>query len=308
MKLLYNLLVLGRVSNLPTIWTNCLAAWIVNRYASATELLELGTSEENGFPPWETLGWLLLGASLLYMAGCTLNDAFDQKFDERHNPQRPIPCKSMSAGSVWLSGFVELGLGIFVLVKLSGVDWVWLTILTAVILLYDGVHKKWAGSVWVMGSCRFFLWLTAASAANEKLAPLTLGWSAVVALYVVGISLFARGEATGGSGPNRLAIPLLFGPLAYALFLILATTPHPAPSAMLACVVGAFVSARLATFSMKRMGSGQPGAIGKGVSLLLAGIAACDAAAAGMLLPGAGWTCLAGVPIALALQKKFAAT
>ena len=307
MRLLNNILILGRVSNLPTIWTNCLAAWVVNRYASS-DLLELGVYSEATLPPWQTLGWLLLGASLLYLAGCTLNDAFDQKFDELHNPHRPIPSGDMTARSVWLVGFIEMGLGIFVLVKLSGVDWVWLTILATVIILYDAIHKKWVGSVWLMGSCRFFLWLTAASAANEQLAPLTVGWSTVVGLYVVGISLFARAESTGGPGRNLLAIPMLYGPLAYALFMILTATPHPEPQAMLACMVGALVAARLATFSMKRMRSRQPGCIGKGVSLLLAGIAACDATAAGMLLPVAGWGCLAGVPIALALQKKFAAT
>lgn len=308
MKFLHNLLVLGRVSNLPTVWTNCLAAWIVNRYASQSSLLALGRAKENLFPSWELLGWILLGASLLYLAGCTLNDAFDQKFDERHNPQRPIPSGGMSARLVWLTGFVELGLGAFILLYLCEVYWVWLTLLAAVILIYDIVHKKWAGSVWLMGSCRFFLWLTAASAANEPLVPLTIAWGAVVAFYVVGISLFARGEATGGTGQNRWAIPLLFGPIAFALYLILATAPLPSPPAVLACMLGAFVSARLATYSMKQMVSGQPGAIGKGVSLLLAGIAACDAAAAGLLSPIAGWSCLACVPIALVLQKKFAAT
>ena len=95
MRLLHDILILGRVSNLPTIWTNCLAAWVVNRYASS-DLLVLGVYSEATLPPWQTLGWLLLGASLLYLAGCTLNDAFDQKFDERHNPHRPIPSESNS--------------------------------------------------------------------------------------------------------------------------------------------------------------------------------------------------------------------
>lgn len=308
MGLLHNLLTLGRISNLPTIWTNCVAAWVVNRYASSTDLLHFGANRENAFPPWTELVWLLFGASLLYVAGCTLNDAFDQKFDQRHNPQRPIPSGGMPAGGVWLAGFVELGVGAFVLLELSGVRWIWLVVLAAVILLYDAIHKKWSGSVWLMGSCRFFLWLTAGSAANEELAPLTLAWSGVIALYVVGISLFARGEATGGSGKNLLPVPLLFGPLAFVLYLIAATTFHPTPSALLAGIVGAFVSARLVMFSVKRIKSGEPDGIGKGVSLLLAGIAACDAAAAGLLFPAAGWTCLACVPIALLLQKKFAAT
>ena len=244
----------------------------------------------------------------MYVAGCTLNDAFDQKFDQRHNPQRPIPSGGMPAGGVWLAGFVELGVGAFILLELSGVAWIWLAVLALVILLYDAIHKKWSGSVWLMGCCRFFLWLTVASAANEKLAPLTLAWSGVVALYVVGISLFARGEATGGSSQNRLPVPLLFGPLAFALYLILAARSHPTPSAVLACMMGAFVCARLAMFSVRRIKSGEPDGIGKGVSLLLAGIAACDATAAGLLFPAAGWACLACVPIALLLQKKFAAT
>lgn len=308
MAILQNLLTLGRVSNLPTIWTNCLAAWIVNRYASPTDLHAIRTIGENAIPPWTELGWLLLGASLLYVAGCTLNDAFDQDFDQRHNPQRPIPSGKMPASGVWLAGFVELGAGAFILLELSGVTWIWLAILAAVILLYDAIHKRWSGSVWLMGSCRFFLWLTAASAAQEKLAPLTLAWSTIIALYVVGISLFARNEATGDARQNLLPIPLLFFPFAFALYLLLAIRVPPELSATVACTVGAIVSARLAMFSVRRIKSGESGAVGKGVSLLLAGIAACDAAAAGLLFPTAGWTCLACVPVALLLQKKFAAT
>lgn len=308
MGLLRNLLILGRVSNLPTVWTNCLAAWTVNHYASPTDLLGIDTSKESALPPWDLLGWLLLGASLLYLAGCTLNDAFDQEFDKRHNSHRPIPSGGMTATGVWVAGLIELSLGGFILLQFSGVSWIWLSLLTAVILLYDAIHKKWAGSVWLMGSCRFFLWLTAASAAHDVLAPLTVAWSGVIAIYVVGISLFARGESTGASEKNRLPIPLLFGPLAFSLFLIFSTKVPAVPSATLACMVGAFVSARLSTFSVRRIKSGQPGGIGKGVSLLLAGIAACDATAAGLLFPMIGWTCLACVPIALLLQKKFAAT
>ncbi|MBO94927.1 MAG: hypothetical protein CMI32_08550 [Opitutales bacterium] len=308
MAILQNLLTLGRVSNLPTIWTNCLAAWTVNRYALPTDLHAIRTIEENAIPPWSELGWLLLGASLLYVAGCTLNDAFDQDFDQRHNPQRPIPSGKMPASGVWLAGFAELGVGAFILLELSGVTWIWLAILTALILLYDAIHKKWSGSVWLMGSCRFFLWLAAASAANENLAPLTFGWGGVVAFYVVGISFLARNEATGDAKQNLLSIPLLFFPFAFALYLLLTIRVPPELSATVACTLGAIVSARLAMFSVKRIKSGEPGAVGKGVSLLLAGIAASDAAAAGLLLPAAGWSCLACVPIALALQKKFAAT
>lgn len=308
MQALHNLLTLGRVSNLPTVWSNCLAAWVVNRYASRTDLLDLQGKEGDLLPPWEPMLWLMFGASLVYLAGCTLNDAFDQEFDKRHNPQRPIPSGATSARTVWLIGFVELGLGIFILLQLCQVDWVWLLLLALVILLYDAIHKKWKGSVWLMGSCRFFLWLTAASAANPQIATLTFSWAGIVALYVVGISLFARGEATGETTSKVFPIPLLFGPFVFAVYLLLAANQSPVPAATLACMFGALVSGRLVLFGFRNVKSGESGGIGKGVSLLLAGIAAGDAAAAGLLFPTMGWACLACVPIALLLQKRFAAT
>ncbi len=307
MGLLHNLLTLGRVSNLPTVWTNCTAAWAVNTFASPVLREIPKAAEDLAVLPWPQLGWLLLGASLLYMAGCTLNDAFDQEFDNRHNPQRPIPSGSMPAGGVWAAGLVEMGMAVFILMKLAGVVWIWLVALTAVILLYDAVHKKWAGSVWLMGSCRFFLWLTAASAANEKLAPLTLAWSGVVALYVVGISLFARGETTGGDGGNRLPIPLLFGAPLFALALLVYwnnLTPLP----QLATNVAGLTVAWLAYTAIQRIRSGEQGCIGHGVSRLLAGIAACDATAAGLVSPTLAYACLACVPAALVMQKRIAAT
>ncbi|HEY1081657.1 MAG TPA: hypothetical protein VGE29_05310, partial [Prosthecobacter sp.] len=52
---------LARISNLPTVWTNVTAAW----------LLAGG--------PWReaALGWLVLAGSLLYTGGMILNDAAD---------------------------------------------------------------------------------------------------------------------------------------------------------------------------------------------------------------------------------------
>ncbi len=307
MGLLHKLLTLGRVSNLPTIWTNCVAAWTVNTFASPVLREMPMAAEDLAALPWAQLGWLLLGASLLYMAGCTLNDAFDQEFDDRHNPQRPIPSGSISAGVVCLAGLVEMGAGVFILMKLAGVAWIWLAALTATILVYDAVHKKWAGSVWLMGSCRFFLWLTAASAANEKLAPLTLAWSGVVALYVVGISLFARGETTGVQDGNRLPIPLLFGAPLFALALLVYWNNLPTLPQLATNVAGLTV-AWLAYSTVQRMRTGEQGCIGHGVSRLLAGIAACDATAAGLVSPTLAYACLACVPVALLVQKRFAAT
>ena len=64
MASLRTLLVLGRVSNLPTVWTNCLAGWLLG-----------------GGGDWTRFAWLCAGATLVYVGGMFLNDAFDAEFD-----------------------------------------------------------------------------------------------------------------------------------------------------------------------------------------------------------------------------------
>ena len=72
------LVILGRVSNLPTVWSNCLAGWV------------LGGGGFTGDEPGRVL-LLGAGATLLYLGGMFLNDAWDAPFDRQHRPERPIP-------------------------------------------------------------------------------------------------------------------------------------------------------------------------------------------------------------------------
>ena len=66
---------LGRVSNLPTVWTNMLTGVV----------LAGGTLDD-------ARAWLLAAAlSLFYIAGMYLNDAFDADIDAVERPERPIP-------------------------------------------------------------------------------------------------------------------------------------------------------------------------------------------------------------------------
>lgn len=66
---------LGRVSNLPTVWTNALA----------------GAALAGGEPWQAAMLPLLLALSLFYVGGMYLNDAFDRDIDARERPARPIP-------------------------------------------------------------------------------------------------------------------------------------------------------------------------------------------------------------------------
>ena len=103
-----SLLLLGRVSNLPTVWSNCLASWLL---AGGT-LLE--TADLQRF------SWLIVGATLLYLAGMFLNDAFDVRFDKEHRTERPIPSGAISAKAVWVWGITQMVIGLGCLVWIFG--------------------------------------------------------------------------------------------------------------------------------------------------------------------------------------------
>ena len=87
---------LGRVSNLPTVWTNTLAGIVL----AGGRVLE----------PW-TLP-LLVALSLFYVAGMYLNDAFDAGIDARERPERPIPAGLVSAETVFTLGFAMMALAL----------------------------------------------------------------------------------------------------------------------------------------------------------------------------------------------------
>ena len=93
MPSLRTLLILSRASNLPTVWSNCLAAWWLGGGGSLWTL-----------PP------LLLGASLLYIGGMFMNDAVDVEFDRQHRTERPIPSGQITEKLVWQISFGLLGL------------------------------------------------------------------------------------------------------------------------------------------------------------------------------------------------------
>ena len=118
MKALRAWFILGRVSNLPTVWTNVLAA----------QVLVQGRLE------WSTeLDWLLLGASLLYVGGTTLNDYFDAAFDREHRVERPIPAGVLRRRTVGLGCLLYFVAGSAALMA-AGVWWGYLLGLLAAIV------------------------------------------------------------------------------------------------------------------------------------------------------------------------------
>jgi 4-hydroxybenzoate polyprenyltransferase len=190
---------LARASNLPTVWSNVLAGWILS-----------------GQPLHWGLAFALVGGSLVYAGGCTLNDAFDARWDRLHRPTRAIPSGAMTIREVWALGSVQLTAGTGFLLWAGANAWL-VAALVAMILLYDWCHKRNVWAVVAMGLCRVFLGWSAASILGVVWPPdqAVALWLTGLMAYIIGLTLVARREATGG-GVSWLGVALCLVPLVTA--------------------------------------------------------------------------------------------
>jgi 4-hydroxybenzoate polyprenyltransferase len=171
---------LGRVSNLPTVWTNVLAGVVLSG----------GTTTR---PRMAALG---IALSLFYVGGMYLNDAFDREFDRKQRPERPIPSGEISAAKVFAAGFQMLGLGLLTIGVLSPgpLPLASAGILGALIVFYDAYHKQNPLSPLVMGLCRVGVYTTAALSVVPAFTwPLAYGAGALLC-YLIGLTYVARQE------------------------------------------------------------------------------------------------------------------
>lgn len=245
------LLVLGRVSNLPTVWSNCLAGWWLGGGGNVVKL-----------------PFLFLGVTLLYVGGMFLNDAFDEQFDRQHRQERPIPSGRISAGLVWRWGFVLLAVGELPLFGCGVSTGVLGIALALCILLYDALHKALTFSPLLMGACRFLVYLIAASSGETGVGGWAIWSGLALSVYVAGLSFIARGESL--RGPLQFwPVALLAAPVLLALFLNVGTYREPA--LLLSLVLTLWTLRCLRTIFW----TGVPN-VGRTVSGLLAGIVLVD--------------------------------
>ncbi len=275
------LLVLGRVSNLPTVWSNVVAAWF----------LAEGTWD------WPLL-WAAIGGSLIYVGGMVQNDLMDAEWDAKHGKNRPIARGEIGIRAAALFFAFCMGAGIAILVS-AGAGFGWVIGLFGVITLYNRLHKRWAGAMWIMGACRALLFLSAASIFEPTPGREVWMWAGALLVYVAGITLAARGEDTG-EAVKKLATVLLACPLILAVWvLIRAGNPFLLGAAIL------FVHWLVFAFRNLRA---QPPKIGKFVGWLLAGMVLIDAMAAATISPSAAMLCAGLLPLNLLLQRYVPAT
>lgn len=278
---------LGRVSNLPTVWSNALAGAVLAAGAPAASLLLA----------------LALGFSASYAAGMFLNDAFDASFDRAYRPERPIPRGEASSRMVFGVGFALLagGFAITAAAGVAGAGGARAALaagaLAATIVLYDAWHKANPVGPVVMGLCRALVYVTAGLAVSGG-AGATLPAAGASLCYLVGLTYVAKQE-----GPGRLGklwpLALLSAPLWFALW-------RPSGGAAEAILCVALVLWIVFALSFLRPPTR---AIGATVGMLIAGISLVDA----IFISTTPSPTLAGVAVAcfvatLLLQRRVPGT
>jgi 4-hydroxybenzoate polyprenyltransferase len=264
---------LGRVSNLPTVWTNALA----------------GTVLAGGAPWTPSLLLAGIGLSLLYVSGMYLNDAFDRDIDARERPARPIPAGLISPNAVFAAGFGLMLAGLAFVLWASAIaspptDWqpmLAALCLGGAIVFYDWHHKGNALSPFFMGLCRVLAYVTAGYAAVRHPSSTLIIAAGASLCYLIGLTYVAKQESL-----NRIENlwPLLFlaAPLVYGASHV--AQEGAAVTAYL-FVLGALIG--VALYLLWRRATGD---VRRAVVLLIAGISLLDA----MLLATAGATGAAG--------------
>jgi len=207
---------LGRVSNLPTVWTNVIAAIVLSgERLDASSVLPL-----------------LLAISCFYIGGMFLNDAFDREFDLRARPDRPIPAGLISPREVFAVGFLLLFLGWAIVTLRGGTEHLHgaqaALALFVAIVLYDASHRH-ALAPFIMGACRGLVYLTVAlTVVNGVRSPLLVG-ALLITVYVAALSFVAKRSP----GSHRVVATLIAG-IALLDALLVLSQGHPAIAALTA--------------------------------------------------------------------------
>jgi hypothetical protein len=277
------LLRLGRISNLPTVWTNVVAGSVI---AGGARL--------------DQLALIAAAMTALYVGGMYLNDFFDRVADTRDRPGRPIDAGEIHAVTVSAIGFGLLATGVVLLMPFGAAALLCAGLLAATIVLYDVWHKGNPLSPLVMGACRAMVYVASCAAITGSVSNMALIGAFALAAHVAGLTYAAKQESLNRVG-RLWPLLLLAVPLLAALH---AVTGWP----VAVSVVLLFVADGMAIALLVRRPV--PDAVPRAVSGLIAAICLVDAVA--ITSAGGGvWIaalCVLGYPLTRMSQKIIPGT
>jgi len=282
---------LGRVSNLPTVWSNVLTGMALAGAATVDQRLFI----------------MLVALSLFYVGGMYLNDAFDHEFDAKARPERPIPSGQVSAAQVHAFGFGMMAVGLALLSWVGfgfepNMQWRPVaagTALAGAIVFYNWHHKNNPLSPLIMGLCRMLVYVTAAVAVSPVLPQPVIMAAVVLLCYLIGLTYAAKKEHLGRLEQSWplvfLAVPVLYG---IRLAWLQLDTALPL-----------IVLSAWAVYAVWLLRRRKPGDVPRAVVSLIAGISLLDA----LLLAGHGHPVFASLAaiafvVTLALQRWISGT
>jgi hypothetical protein len=246
------LLRLGRVSNLPTVWTNVIAgATIANTAANIVDVAFVG-----------------LAMTAFYVGGMYLNDFFDRDIDARERPGRPIHTGDISASAVSAIGFALLAVGVALLARFGLLAVILGLALAGSIVLYDVWHKGNIFAPVIMGLCRALVYLTTGAAVSGEICFALIAGAIALAAHVIGLTYAAKQENLNDIG-RLWPLAVLAGPLLVALPGILSGL-----LVLIACLL--LCAADIAAVRLLAK-QAQPDAVPRAVSMLIAAICLVDA-------------------------------
>jgi len=198
---LATLLRLGRIANLPTVWTNVIAGSLIAGGGSVV--------------PTE-IALIALAMSAFYVGGVYLNDFFDRAIDARERPDRPIAAGDIGAGAVSVIGFGLLATGIALMSPFGPAATGSGALLAGAIVLYDVWHKGNPLSPIVMGLCRALVYVGAGLAVAQSVPRALVVGAIALAAHVIGLACAAKQERLDRVG-NLWPLALLAAPLLVAV-------------------------------------------------------------------------------------------
>lgn len=189
-------------------------------------------TSDDGPDPLPSFLLLCAASAGLYLSGMVFNDYFDRLIDAQERPNRPIPSGAISPTAAFR---LAVGLMLFGLVAAGcvGLPSVVVAVALCVLVLgYDGGLKNTPLGPLVMGGCRFgnvLLGASAVPALAEVFQTRQLLIAVGLGTYIVGVTLFARQEATTSKRSALLgaAVVINMGVIALALLVNKSETVLP---------------------------------------------------------------------------------
>ncbi len=201
-----------RISNLPTVWTNVLAAIVLSGESFS----------------WSHLLVLAASMSFFYSGGMCLNDICDATIDRDHKTFRPIPSGKISVRDARIFTIILFvsALALLFILPFQSVLPAALFLL-ALIVVYDRIHKGHPWSIFLMAGCRLMIFVACSLAVSGEVNGAVGIGGSLQFFYVLILSLVARYENQSDKEFSFPVIPTMIASISILDGIVMALFASP---------------------------------------------------------------------------------